>query len=256
MSIDVNGIILKLSEDKELLKQFLEMVDELNKKDSAPAENKSARVISVYCVPRHTTDGEVYYHPLVVPKVAMVSDNPDDYEMLADADVISLQEKAAGMISMYRMVYHCDPIIVTCSEESYEKLCTMLHDLISRIFGEVDTFAERIGTMVSGFDKVSVLTQVMSQMTVSGASLTRSMEVCSEQHSYVEDDAPHYDEECDEDYDEEDYDDDEDYEDEEDDSYSTECPRCGEEVFFGEDNMERGFVTCPYCGEHIELDCE
>lgn len=249
----INDIILKLSDDKELLRQFLDMVSELNGKETASdAPAAPAKTVSVYCIPRHTEDGVAYYHPLVVPKVAMVSDNPDDYEMLADTDVISLQEKAAQMVAMYRMVYHNEPVIVSCSEETYEKLCAMLHELIAKIFGEVDAFAERIGTMVSGFDKVGVLTQVMSQMTVSGASLTRAMDICTDTHEYVEDSEPDYEDEDDyDDYDDDDYDDD--YDDEDEDDYVI-CPNCGDTVVLGDDELEQGSVHCPNCGEVIHID--
>lgn len=36
--------------------------------------------------------------------------------------------------------------------------------------------------------------------------------------------------------------------------YDAECPKCGEKISFGEDTLEKGFITCPGCGELLEFD--
>jgi DNA-directed RNA polymerase subunit RPC12/RpoP len=37
-------------------------------------------------------------------------------------------------------------------------------------------------------------------------------------------------------------------------SYSTGCPKCGEDIEIDEDDLTVGFVVCPKCGEKLEFE--
>lgn len=50
------------------------------------------------------------------------------------------------------------------------------------------------------------------------------------------------------------YEEDEDDFDDDDDLYEVPCGKCGENLFLDVDDLEKGGITCPACGEEIEFD--
>lgn len=209
-----NEIVLKLASDPELLQTFLEMKEALDKASevstSGPAKTDT---VSLYAVVRHTEDGTAYYHPMVIPTAGM-SEDPESYKMIANADLVSLQEEGEHYVSMYRHMYHDEPVILNVSREVYSMLEEKLLNLVNAVFTEVDQFSDRMTSIMGrAFDKANVLSAVMQKMTVAGASLNRDGSIADEHEmAYIEDrpveDDDDYDEDYDEDYDDEDYDED------------------------------------------------
>ncbi len=219
-----NEIVMRLASDPELLKTFLDMKEALDKAEAAstgtPAQTDT---VSLYAVVRHTEDGTAYYHPMVIPTAGM-SEDPASYKMISNADLIELQEEGERYVSMYRSMYHDEPIILNVTKEVYGMLEEKLYSLINAVFTEVDQFSDRMTSIMGrAFDKANVLSAVMQKMTVAGTSLKRDGSIAEEHEmAYVEDRPVEYDDDYDDDYDDEDYDE-EDYDEEDED-----CCDCDE----------------------------
>lgn len=219
------SIIMKLAGDPELLKEYLGMVEAMEKK---PVGKEST--VSLYAMRRHTEDGTEYYHPVVVPKMGTMGENPDDYMMVADKSIITLQNTYERNIAMMRSVTREEPIILTIPETTYVELQEKLLALVTAIYTKIDeagAILESISELTrmpipSGMRKGYLMSSIMSKMTVSGACLNENYGI-EEAHEYV-DETPRdeYDEDGEYDEDEDEYNEDE-YDGEDD----CECGCCG-----------------------------
>ena len=64
-----------------------------------------------------------------------------------------------------------------------------------------------------------------------------------------------YDDEDDfDDYDDDSYDDEDDLDDEDEELYEVTCGRCNEKIYFGSNELQKGSIICPACGETLEFD--
>lgn len=202
------SIIMKLAGDPELLKEYLGMVETMEKR---PVEKEST--VSLYAMRRHTEDGTEYYHPVVVPKMGTIGEEPGDYMMVADKSIVTLQNTYERNIAMMRSMTGEEPIILTIPETTYEELKEKLLALVTAIYTKIDEAGEILSSISeltrmpipAGMQKGYLMSSIMSKMTVSGSCLNENYGI-EDAHDYV-DETPE--DEYEEDYDEEE----EDYED-------------------------------------------
>lgn len=187
-------IIMKLSGDPELLKEFLEMTSKMEAKP-VPTD----KTISLYVVKRHTEDGAEYYHPVVAP--TSMTAEPETYTMIADESMVKLQDTYADNVARMAGITRERPIIITIPEKTYNELKEKLIELVTAIYRKIDEAAEALdgisaltGSPVPvGMLKGMMTSQIMSNMKVTGHCLNENYGI-EEKHDYIED---HVNEECD-----------------------------------------------------------
>lgn len=209
-------IIMKLAGDPALLEEFLKMTKSLEEK-----VEPSASTVSLYAVCRHTDDGKEYYHPVVAP--TNMSPEPEDYVMISDKNVVTLQKKYKMQINMMESMTGEHPVIITIPESKYIELENQLTALIGAIYEKIDAAYNAASDALEGISELTgteivpdslksmLVSQIVGKMTISGKCLNEDYEV-EDAHDYVEDE-----------YDDDDYDDD-DYED--DDYCDEDCDDC------------------------------
>lgn len=201
-----NEIIMRLASDPDLLKAFLETIDTVEHSPRVPDEEDG---MYVYVMERHTSDGALYHHPLVNTKdmyALMPTDNPDDYGMVADKDLLTLQTKSDRYLSALRAMTGESPVIIKIPLDVYNQLDEKLHDINKNIFDGINKAMEAIGGIghmrgneaALAMTKTDLMMSVLKRLhsTVSGACLTADLKL-SEPQEYVEDIVPEDEEGCD-----------------------------------------------------------
>jgi hypothetical protein len=180
-------IIMKLAGDPELLKEFLEMTNAMG---TTPVANEAT--MSLYVIKRHTEDGKEYYHPVVAPKT--MDANPEDYTMIADKSMITLQNTYGMQVEMMSRMTGEKPIVITIPERTYNELHDKLVALVSAIYAKIDESIAALdgisaltGRAVNtGMIKGMMTAEIMGKMRVSGQCLNENMDI-EDAHDYVED---------------------------------------------------------------------
>jgi hypothetical protein len=181
-------------------------------------------VVYVWCAELNRVDGELYYHPIIIPKGAEQGFtmptldcmlNVDYYSMMASENQFEAYryENTAKMLELCHNNVHVKMISVP--KTVYEKLRTALTTLVSAIldeaiqcFGHIDNIA-RMTHVDADMMKSQFIAGIFAKMTVVSSCFDQEMNVLdSTEHDYVLDIETDWDEEylenCDEDCDEED----------------------------------------------------
>ncbi|MBQ9208738.1 MAG: hypothetical protein IJ149_04030 [Oscillospiraceae bacterium] len=118
-------------------------------------------------------------------------------------------------------------------------------------FGSYSEKAAYLLGLVKGMDDQNEVTELIADLLV---DLARQADETNERLTTAEEDIDTLYDVIFESDDEETSD--EDSEDEDEDAYCTECPTCGKEIIFSEEEMDKGSIVCPYCAAVIELISE